>query len=171
MKYTWSPGPKLKLEAQVFGDTIARLAKGRPVELVPPADIVEEAKKPRSPIHGGWDWDVHHAAELHWREVARGYVQRLCIVRVLVKGGEPVSGRALYSIASDGERGYATPEFIRSSSDLTLQVLEAARRDLQIYLHKYGQITHTFGKYIPQLNKIVDEMSEEINALSKKAAA
>jgi hypothetical protein len=171
-KYVWrESGPKPPISAEVFGETLERLAgPGKSIQVVTPAAIVAEARKPDSPIHKGWNWNVRHAAELHWLEQARHYAGALQIVRVEVKSGPNVSTKALFSVRVNGQRGYATQERIRSSRDLTRQVIEDAKRELEIYIAKFAGIA-TFGKFVPRLQSVIDDMQSELDRLVVDATA
>jgi hypothetical protein len=170
-KYQWraTAGPKPAVAAQVFGETIERLAHGRSIQLVTAKEVLAEAKRPRSPIHKAWNWDLEESAEAHWLDHARNLCGQLEIVHVQLKHGRTVSSKALFNVIIQNKRGYATQHHIRSSEDLTRQVLVQARDDLQRYLHRFERILG-FGKYVARLQTMIDQMSAEIDQLLRDAA-
>jgi hypothetical protein len=42
---------------------------------IQPRTVVEDARDPKSPLHGKFNWDVHEAAYEHWMETARTLIR------------------------------------------------------------------------------------------------
>lgn len=171
-KFQWRPnGAKPPISADIFGAELERLARGRPVLLVPPKEIVAAARSRTSPIRKCFEWDDRIAAEQRRIEIARHLCNSLQIVRVEVRNGAPVSPKALFNVRIAGERGYVTQEHIRGDHDLSRQVLQTARNELQSYINKFIGVTASFGKYVSRLQEIVDEMQDQIDQMTTTAGS
>jgi hypothetical protein len=171
-KYAWRPnGAQPPISADAFGLELERLAKGRPVHFVPPKEVVAAARPKSSPIHDAFEWVDKVAADQRRLETARHLCNSLQIVRVEVRNGTPVSPKALFSVRIAGQRGYATQDHIRGDRDLSLQVLQNARNELQSYINKFIGVTASFGQYVSRLQEIVDEMQDQIDQMTTEAGS
>jgi hypothetical protein len=158
-RYRWQsnlPVPP-RVDADVFGAVVEKLANGDPPSTVPPRAIVDEARPRRSPIHQMFDWDDARAGEKFRAMQARKYVAQLEIVIVEVKGTRAVSTRGFFSVHDGSSRGYVPRHRILGDRDLKLQVIATARRELEIYINKYMGIL-SFGNFIPRLQNVMDDM-------------
>lgn len=83
-----------------------------------PELVVEDAKKPNSPLHEMFEWDTDKAATAHWHDVARQLIRN---VRVTVVNEERVLKAPFFvrdpSLPHD-QQGYTTVEKLRTDSDL-----------------------------------------------------
>lgn len=167
--YTWKPGgPKPPVDAQVFGNVVEQIAGE--LEAAKPEDIVEYARSRKSPIHGLFEWRDDAAAELYRRQQARHYVGALQIVRVEFSKGQALSNRAFFHVRTQSRAGYMETDRILSDRDLTQQVLETARKELESYLLKFGSVM-ALGTVVPRLQAIVDEMRDSADQLLTDATA
>jgi hypothetical protein len=172
--YKWKEniGPEPKVSADVFGQVLEDLVgdDGDP-RLASPDAIVDVARPLSSPIHALFPWNDRDAAEAQRRAVARKLIGQLEIVRVRVLHGRAESARAFYSVKSpDGYRGYAPRSRILSERDLMLQVIGAAKTELENYLGKFERFL-AFGRIVPRLRKTIGDMAAEIQRLSDEATA
>jgi len=169
-EYQWRPGgPKPAVDANVFGQTMERLAgTGGDVRAVPPQAVVAEARRRGSPIKALFDWDKDKAAEQHWLSQARHYCNSLQVVRVHVEHGPTLGTKALFNVRVNDERGYVNQSHIRSSDDLTNQVIAQARKDLGVLVEKYAAVVG-FGKYVERLQLVIDDMQIELDKLAADA--
>jgi len=167
--YQWRDGgPTPKVDADTFGRTVEALANGAPPFTVSPQQIVDEARERGSAIKALFDWNDSTAAE-SWRcQQARHYLGRLEVVVVEQRAGRATSSRAFYSV-NVGERGYMARDRVLSDRDLRLQVIATAKKELEIYMVKYGAVLR-FGNYIPRLTNIIDDMQSEIARLADVAS-
>jgi hypothetical protein len=67
-------------DQQKAGEALEKLRKQNGNSLTPEA-VIEEAKKPRSPIHKEFPWDLKVAAYQHWLYIARKLIASVEIVR------------------------------------------------------------------------------------------
>jgi hypothetical protein len=168
-QYQWKPGgPKPPVDAQTFGEVVEKLAGGE-LGSAQPGDIVDAARKRGSPIRDCFEWDDSVAAEEHRKQQARQLVGALQIVRVHVEGGPTLSNRAFFSVREADRRGYKPIEKIMGDADLRKQVLEDARGELESYLKKFSAVM-ALGRFVPELQSIVDAMRDEADQLLADAS-
>lgn len=66
-EYSWASGARIAIDAAKAGPVLERLAaNGCSAE-----DVLEEAKRRGSPLHGAFEWDVGKAARQQWLATAR----------------------------------------------------------------------------------------------------
>ena len=70
--------------------------------LLRPADVVEAARDPESPLHSHFEWDDTEAAEKWREEQARQLIRN---VRIEVGTSSPVLVRAFVSLPVDRQNG------------------------------------------------------------------
>lgn len=170
---TWewrSGGPKPPIEAAVFAEELEKIAGDNPLELVEPDAIWQAARKRSNPMHPCFDWALEAAAQAHWREQARALVGRLHLIRVDVEHSPATSTRGWWSVVIEKQRGYAKQDRVMSDRDLRLQVLADVKRDLHQVLAKYFQVL-SFGRVIPKLQEIIEELQDEIDRLEMESTA
>lgn len=166
-KYEWKPGgPKPVVDAQVFGDVVEQIAGE--LDCAKPSDIVEAARDRKSPIHKLFNWDNDDAAELYRQQQARHFVGALQIVRVEFSKGQHISSRAFFHVRTEARGGYMGQDRILGDADLTKQVLEDARKELENYLRKFGAVM-ALGTLVPRLQAIVEEMRETADLILVEA--
>ncbi len=170
-EYTWRPGgPKPKVEAQVFGEFVEKFTQGTPIPLLGREErekLLKAAEK-RPDIREMFVWDNRKAGHLYRLEQLRHYCGALQIAIVNIKPGEAVSQRTLYSVNVDGRRGYVNRETIMGSRDLTKQMVETARRELESYIARFQTIA-SFGTYLPALKEVLDQMRDDLDVMTVEA--
>lgn len=163
-KYQWKQdGPTPKVEAQVFGETIEKIAND--LVSAKPDDIVDAARPKKSPIHAMFEWQDDKAAELYRRVQARSFVGALQIVRVEFSEGPTISNRAFFSVNTGERTGYVDHKRILGDHDLKKQVLESARQELEAFIRKFGSVM-ALGNHIKRLQEILDEIRESADAIA-----
>lgn len=139
IKYTFRDGPITikaadKANAQVIGDTLAKIGKANDGKLTPKA-VLEAARSKTSPLHKHFEWDDSVAAERYRLDQAREIIG---IIRVVdAKAGERP---AYISIASDEGTSYRTVQDVASSADLQMAILRQCDRDLEAITRRYRQL-------------------------------
>lgn len=113
-------------------DDIANKHGGR----LKPDDVVEEARKPRHPLHKHFEWDDNAAAEAYRINQARAIIRSVRIVATDINEG---TARAYHSINDDG-RAYRSVSEIQTSAMLQLSLHRAALRDLMAWENRYRSI-------------------------------
>lgn len=132
--YRWKAGSRMSGDPQKIGAICERL--DRKGNLTPKA-LVDEGRKPKSPLHGCFEWDDTVAAE-KYREVQAGYIIRS--IEVEVKGiAEPT--RAFVSVTSEGGgKTYMGVEVAMAHEETRDDVLSAALSELRAFERKYAQL-------------------------------
>lgn len=169
-EYQWRSGmPAPKVDANVFGAIKDEIENQ--FGTVQPGDIVEEAKKPNSPIRELFEWSDKKAADKFRLDQARHYLGALQVVRVSVENGPTISSRAMYRVRPQNEKpGYASQDRIVSDKHLRRQVIASARKELESFVGKYASVL-AMGTFVPRLREVVDEMRDEIERLETDANA
>lgn len=121
-----------------YAEELARIAAAHNGILFP-ADVVNAARNPESPLHDVFDWNDTEAAE-KWRlEQAR----RLIRVQVTFLPSENKTVQAYISLtparAEDG--GYLPVEKVLSDEKLLEQMKADAARELEIFSAKFARIS------------------------------
>lgn len=102
--------------------------------------LLEAARAKNSPIHSCFEWDDRKAAHAHRIEQARQYWKAIEIV-VRVDDSTEKAQRAFHPVFIDGERQYQDIGTIARSESLMSQLLDAAKRDLIAFKHRYATIS------------------------------
>ncbi len=169
MKYQWKDGiPSPKVEADVFGLELEKIENEKGT--VKAADVVAAARDPKSPIHILFTWDDAKAAEEHRKDQARNLIGGLQVVRVRTSTNGPVSNRAFHLVKPEGDskRGYVGRDRVVGDADLRKQVIASAKRELEGFIKKFQHIA-AMGKYMPDLQTIVDSMRDDIDQIMTDA--
>ena len=158
-----------KVAADVFAEELEKIANGHALKLVQPKAIVDAARPVSSPIHKIIDWDKNRAAERDYINQARTLVGRLTMVVAKIVPGPTHSPRGYMSVSIGGKRGFVPETRVMGDTDLTRQTIAEVRKQLHLLLAKYHHVL-LFGKVIPRLQDILQEMQDEIDRLEKLAA-
>lgn len=105
-----------------------------------PELVVEEARRPSSPLHSRFQWDDSVAAHEYRIFQARNLIR--VVVHVLPNGNEETE-RVWVSLKQDQQNeggGYRTLVSVLSDADLRQQLLEQAFEDLQYFEEKYSHL-------------------------------
>lgn len=151
--YRWNENRDFgfKGDPQVIGEHLEELATS--TGGVTPTVVVEDARKPESPLHDNFEWDDTNAAE-HWREhTARNLIGALVVVRVNEK---QVAGtvRAFVSVREGNRPGTYQPIVaVMEDAELRRQLLNRARQELSQWRTRYADLQE-FSKVF----KVVDDL-------------
>lgn len=151
--YRWNvhPGFDFKGDPQVVGEHLEGLAAN--TGGVTPTVVVEDARKPESPLHESFEWDDNTAAE-SWREhTARQLLGALVVVKV---NERQVTGtvRAFVSVRNGNRSGTYQPIVaVMEDAELRKQLMNRARSELVQWRNRYSDLQE-FSKVF----KVVDEL-------------
>lgn len=134
MVYQFKPGSRLNADPQAAGELCESLAANGGLTA---RRLLEANRDPAAPLHEVFEWDDAVAAE-NYREQQAGHVIRSIVVVREEKAAPPV--RAFINI-QDGAREYKPLEIVVRSPDLSAQMMESARRDLEAFRQKYIALT------------------------------
>jgi hypothetical protein len=166
--YTWRPGgPKPPVDANIFGAVKDEIEAKKGI--VTPYDIVQEAKKPSSPIHAALEWNNSIAARHHRIEQARHLLGSLQIVHVRMEVSPTISSKAMFRVRPEhSSGGYASQDRILSDRDLRRQVIASARSELECFVKKYAGIL-AMGTVNKRLQDVIDEITDHVEQLEVDA--
>ena len=149
VQYAWREGTRAKIDAQIAGEVIVRLA-GKD-ESTAAEEIVKAARSPSSPLHPAFVWDDATAAEEFRLLQARNIINAIRMV-------DPETGalvRVFVHIDSDEipEPAYMTVSVVMSNPSLRDHALEAALRDLRAWRQRYADL-----KELAEVFVVVDKL-------------
>ena len=135
MIYKWKAGARAPVSAQVAGEVCERMSANG--ELTPKA-LVDASRPEDAPLHKVFEWDDAKAAE-RYRESQAAYIIRSIEVK-REDVTEPV--RAFFTVPTEGGTSYQyhSVDTILRSTDSRESLLEAAKRELEAFTHKYDQL-------------------------------
>ena len=129
-------------QAQVYGEAIDALAER--TGQVTPQDVVDEAAKKTSRLHGYFEWSDDAAAMLYRRQQAREMLGHLRIVLVIVGDDEPQEVKAFFNVSKTEEevvrRGYVTVEAVCREEEYLEQVIADALAQLRTFRARYAEV-------------------------------
>lgn len=123
---------------------LAELEKTGGGRLTPQA-VVEDAKKPSSPLHDEFQWDVKKAAYAYWIDQARTLITSVYYVH---KTEQSTVTAVLYHRdpnAAGNEQGYVSVPTLRSDEDSARAALVDAFRSVGDMLRRAQQIAIVLG--------------------------
>lgn len=125
-------------EAAALGEIFERIGD------VTPAAVVDAARPVESPIHPLFTWDDTVAAEKCRRMEASHHIRHLEVV-IKVEAGREVSTRAFHPITVESGEVYRHALVVRSSEEMSAQVVERALRELMQWEEKYREYVSIFA--------------------------
>lgn len=105
-----------------------------------PEVVVEEARRPSSPLHSKFQWDDSVAAHEYRIFQARNLIR--VVVHVLPNGSDEME-RVWVSLKQDQQNeggGYRTLVSVLSDADLRKQLLQQAYEDMEYFSAKYSHL-------------------------------
>jgi len=97
MVYQWAAGTRSRIDAQVAGDCLESLRQRLSGE-IRPADVVNEARSNRSPIHDGFEWDDARAAQANRIDQAKYMLRHINVEIQPTDDQDPTFIRAFCSV-------------------------------------------------------------------------
>lgn len=137
-----------KLDAQAIGERLGQLPHT-------PADIVEDARDPLSPLHPAFDWNIspERAIQEYHEDQARRLVQA---IEIVTEGGQTAPAFVSVVVGS-GARAYLDTTTALASVDTAPQVLEEARRGLSNWRTRYGALQE-FRSVVKAIDEVLDKV-------------
>lgn len=108
--------------------------------ILTPQAVVEDARDPKSPLHGQFNWDVSKAAYEYWLDQARALIVS---VRYVYKTEKTVVKAVFYHRNPDAagtEPGYVSIPTLRSDEDMSRSALIDAFRRIGDELRRARQL-------------------------------
>ena len=164
--YSWRPGSRFGVPAQVVGEAIEQLHDSQDGPLSPER-IVAAAEPARSALHPLFEWQDDVAAHRYRLDQARKVMQELRVTVVSRDGEVFEGGRFFVNVHFRGEQGYVT--MVRAASDrfLLMQVLKTAIDELNAWRRRYAQLRDLAGVFaaldasMPDIDAMLPEMEDE----------
>lgn len=149
-------------------DRLAQIEKANGGRLTPD-DVVKDAKKPSSPLHAHFEWDVKKAAAKYWIEQARDLITS---IRVTTHT-ETSNIKSVYYVrdpsAASDDQGYVSVHTLRTDVDLAHEAIVAEfsrvadllrrARELAIVLNATGEIDELLEKVVGLRQRFVQQGS------------
>lgn len=149
-KYSYGNMSSLfKNSAEVAGEVCKRLAESE--EGLTPKTLVEASRARTAPLHNEFEWNDDIAAEKYREEQAASIIRHLIIVRVDQEEPKHYKDRSFVFTGSQ-KTGYVPLNKALTNEVWRSKLLEAAKRDMQIFIAKYRRLK--------ELSKIIDDMNQ-----------
>jgi hypothetical protein len=142
MIYKFSEGTRLPgIDPQAAGERLEAIRKRHNGHLLPKY-VVDDARKPSSPLHDAFTWDDTEAAD-QYRLVQARYLIRHIVVVISEKNEPERTIRALVSIRGEDDNGstsYVAIDDAMRSKNLRAQVLQKAYDELIAWAERYRRL-------------------------------
>jgi hypothetical protein len=123
-------------EAQKVGEELERRFGDRPIVA---SEVVQLARRPRSPLHRHFEWDDGVAAEAYREVQARTLLRSIAVVRSDLKAGRTRAYQNVTVLTDSGARKvYLAERIVWATPELADQVVVRAERELLGWRAKYG---------------------------------
>jgi hypothetical protein len=142
MIYKWKSQAAIPVGAQVAGEHLENLRIINNGQLTPRA-VVDDARQEGSPLHPAFEWDDSVAAERFREEQARYMLRQITVV--VPETGTPTPIRAFVNVRVEGGQSYTHVVHALSDTELRLQILAQAWKDLQSWREKYKELEELAG--------------------------
>lgn len=134
-----------------------------------PDDVVKDAKKPNSPLHAHFEWDVKKAAAQYWIEQARNLITS---IRVTTRT-ETSNIRSVFYVrdpsAASDEQGYVSVQTLRTDAEMAHEAIVAEfsrvadllrrARELAIVLNATEEIDDLLDRVVGLRQRFVEQGS------------
>lgn len=130
--YEWKMSGLFNVDANDAGAELERIYEKH--GSIEPAQVVEESRPKKAPLHSCFEWDDATAAEKYREQQAR------CIIANVMVVGQPESDtftRAFVHV----EQKYQPLYVVLESADKTAELLQTAMRELRTFEAKYRELS------------------------------
>ena len=132
---------------------------------VTPEAVVEDAKKPTSPLHSEFTWNVKEAAHEYWIEQARRLIRS---VRIVVQTETTTIRTVAYlrdPSAESDEQGYVSVESLRGNAESSKEALRYEFSRAEAVLQRARDLAVALS-----LENEVDRIIDDIHAVTELVA-
>ena len=133
MEYFWRKGSRQFGSAQDVGAYIEEMRQ-KNGGFIGAGNVIADAKKKRSPLHGYFEWDDSKAAGEHRLAQARELIGAIVFER------EDVTVRGFVNVKIENESTYTSIDLALSDCELRAQVIERARREMVSWHQRYKDL-------------------------------
>lgn len=131
MKTKFSEGSRSRGNATVIKKALDKI-EARDGNLMPAA-VVREARSPKNPLHGCFDWDNRVAAH-RWRLMQATQL----ILTVRVTGIDDADHRVYVNIGYG--KGFASITRVRSDPNLSEEIIRTAKAEIDEWMRRYQDL-------------------------------
>jgi len=144
----------------------SRLAEMESKGELTPELVVKEAKRPTSPLHGLFEWDLKKAAYRHWIEQARTIIRSLSVVVT----EDTITARVpLYIRDPRTAEGYMSILSVGNSKDMARQAILSEFKAVNAALQRAKNISVQLGME-PLLERLIADTLNAKEQIEKVAA-
>jgi len=130
MEYKWRDGARTRrLEIDDIAPVLARLDR------LTPGNVVREARRKTSPLHGWFEWDNTAAARMYRLEQARELIRSVSVTFVGNHHSEPSTVRAFVNLGDGSE--YEHVVSVVAVPEKMDRLLAMAKREMDAFIKKY----------------------------------
>ena len=165
--YAWKTSSRHSISAQVAGEEISRLRDEVGDEFFTPADVVDAARPPSSPLHPEFEWDDRKAATEFRNDQARHLIDHITVVETQSPSDQWT--RAFVSVRTEDGPRFTSTAYAFSVPSLREDVLNQALSDLRTFERRYNQFVE-LAHAIDVLKVAVTKAKRRIRTTEKMAA-
>jgi hypothetical protein len=152
-KYQFRPGFAWKVDPELAGKTIEKLAEKTDGQ-VTPLMVLREAEKKNSPLHSCFDWNNSEAAE-KWRIHQARLLMGSLIVNI--EYSEPQTIRAFVNIQTPERQSYYPINMIMDDKEMMQMVIDQLKRKLTI-ISKQLKVYEGMRKHAEKIDQLLLQM-------------
>jgi hypothetical protein len=154
MIYQWG-AIKYKVDAQVAGEEVARIASVRPLTA---EAIVDESKAEDAPLNPIFEWDNEKASHEWRKQQARVMLANLVTVQI---GITPIEATRAYVNVTRSDGEYTGIDVVVKSTTLSERLIQQAISELNAYRKKYANVLE-LKRHFGWLNEFENEVLKEV---------
>lgn len=132
---------------------------------IKPDRVIEEAKKPDSPLHDRFEWNVEKAALETWRAQARDIISSFSVTLIVNRTEYNISEFVENPIKAPNEQGYVSFEMVSSNKQMTRRFMDKELAIASTYVEKSKTYAEVLG-----LGQKVEGLLSKIASVRKKVA-
>ncbi|HUT60598.1 MAG TPA: hypothetical protein VNA25_22360 [Phycisphaerae bacterium] len=125
--------------------------------------VVAEARKPKSILHGYFNWDIEHAAMEHWRDRARTLIRSVRLVITTETTAVECVAYVRDPNSPADEQGYLQVDKVRTEADVARGVLVDEFSRAASALSRARELAAVFN-----MRKDVDDLIESVQATKRR---
>ncbi len=153
--YKFRDGFSWKADPEKVGKAIEEIAERNKNE-VTPAQVVEEARDKRSPLHNCFDWNNKDAANKYRLHQARMLISSL-VVEIAINEPEQVRAFINISIPTEGNSYCSISTVVNNEAKIELVIMDARRR--MVSLAKQLAVFERLKEFASKLEVMAAELN------------
>jgi len=134
---------------------------------ITPANVVDFARPPSSPLHRFYDWDDSSAAEKYRLLQASAMIRRVMVF--VEQDGQRVPARVYLNVVEGGTREYQPSVEVLSDTEKRAQIMAEMKQDVESMIRRY-RLYDFCGNAIKVLEKAMALLETETSGKKKGQA-